>query len=228
MRTIVLHYHLFKNAGTSVDEILKRNFKGTWVTTEFPMAGHNNTALVETWINDTPDAVAFSSHTMVGPLPVIDGVRIVPVMMLRDPIARIRSAYTFERNQVSDSWGAVLAKDKDLAGYVAARLNVKNDRQCRNFQTGRLATLVPGDAPELDRALTAAGQIADRGILGRVETFAEDMMALAKKLASIAPDFDATVVRANRSAKSTSEISADLRAVLVDANRADLQLLDQV
>ncbi len=26
MRTVILHYHFFKNAGTSVDDILIRNF----------------------------------------------------------------------------------------------------------------------------------------------------------------------------------------------------------
>jgi hypothetical protein len=49
-RTIILHYHLFKNAGTSVDAILKRNFGDKWVTSEFPPMGGNNTALVEEWI----------------------------------------------------------------------------------------------------------------------------------------------------------------------------------
>ncbi len=59
-RTIILHYHLFKNAGTSVDAILQRNFPGRWVTREFPIAGENNTALVEDWIRETPDAIAYS------------------------------------------------------------------------------------------------------------------------------------------------------------------------
>ena len=97
MRTVVLHYHLFKNAGTSVDRILQDNFANTWVTEEFPASGGNNTDRVEAWIADTPDAVAFSSHTMMGPLPAVPGVRVIPVMLLRDPVARIRSAYRFER-----------------------------------------------------------------------------------------------------------------------------------
>lgn len=228
MRTIVLHYHLFKNAGTSVDEILKRNFEEAWVTAEFAVAGRDNTAQVEAWIRSNPDAVAFSSHTMVGPLPVVDGVQIIPVVMLRDPISRIRSAYAFERKQVSDSWGAQLAKEHDLEGYVRARLDRKNDRQCRNFQTGRLATLLPGDAPELDRALAAAGQIADTGVLGRVDTFAKDMTVLATKLSAIAPDFDATVVQANASSKAPLEMSSTLQSLLEDANDDDLQLLARI
>ena len=57
-RTIILHYHLFKNAGTSVDAILKRIFGDRWVTREFPAMRGNNTAMVEQWIRNTPEAVA--------------------------------------------------------------------------------------------------------------------------------------------------------------------------
>ena len=90
-RTIILHYHLFKNAGTSLDQILKRNFGSRWVTREFPMAGDDNSAQLAEWIRSEPEAVAFSTHTGIGPVPEVEGVDIVSVMLLRDPVARIRS-----------------------------------------------------------------------------------------------------------------------------------------
>ncbi|MEP4699508.1 MAG: hypothetical protein ABJZ79_00005, partial [Parasphingorhabdus sp.] len=84
-RTILLHYHLFKNAGTSVDHILKANFGDRWVTREFLTNRQDNSAEVAAWIEATPDAVAFSTHTAVGPIPDVPGVRVLSVMMLRDP-----------------------------------------------------------------------------------------------------------------------------------------------
>jgi hypothetical protein len=39
MKTVFLHYHLFKNAGASLDAALKENFSDAdneWVTKEFP------------------------------------------------------------------------------------------------------------------------------------------------------------------------------------------------
>ena len=51
MRTVILHYHLFKNAGTSVDRLLQRNFPDAWATREF--SGRNNTAQVIEWISQT-------------------------------------------------------------------------------------------------------------------------------------------------------------------------------
>ena len=109
-RTVILHYHLFKNAGTSVDQILRRNFGDRWVTREFSTAGADNSAEVADWIRANPHAVAFSTHTALGPPPLIEGVNLITVMLLRDPVARIRSVYRFERKQDADTWGTELAK----------------------------------------------------------------------------------------------------------------------
>ena len=50
-RTIILHYHLFKNAGTSIDSILQENFGEQWITKEFKSV-INNTPEVIQWINE--------------------------------------------------------------------------------------------------------------------------------------------------------------------------------
>jgi hypothetical protein len=227
MRIIILHYHLFKNAGTSLDRILKANFADAWVTAEFPASGGDNTNQVETWIADTPDAVAYSSHTMMGPLPQVDGVRVIPVMLLRDPVARIRSAYQFERQQDADTWGAKLAREHDLKGYVRARLARKNDRQCRNFQTSRLASLMPGGEPEVERAIAAMRMFQKIGVIGRVEYFQAALNALTKRLTPHFPDFHAKAVRANVSAKPDGSQADDetVTALLNEVNQDDLTVL---
>lgn len=224
MRTIILHYHLFKNAGTSLDAILKQNFPDRWVTQEFP--GQNNTAQVIDWIQDSPDAVAFSSHTMMGPLPRIGGVNIVSVMLLRDPIARIRSAYKFERQQENDNFGATLAKHTDLEGYVRVRLSMPHDRQCRNFQTWRLASLVPGPEPELERAIAALEQLS---VVGQVDAFDDTVANLKDALSDSYPAFEASSVHANRtdSALTGGAQGEDTAfdTLLRDSNQDDIDLL---
>jgi len=221
-RTIILHYHLFKNAGTSVDAILKRNFGDKWVTREFPPMGENNTALVEEWIRETPEAVAYSSHTMMGPIPQLEGVRVISFMLLRDPIERIKSAYRFERTQQADSWGAQLAKKHDFEGYVRARLARSGDRQCRNFQIARLASLVPGPGSELERAQRALGSLT---VVGRVEAFDEVMARLAAELADVYPGFRYQAVKANTSSgKEPVEMSEELCAMLKEENAGDLTM----
>ncbi len=222
-RTVLLHYHLFKNAGTSLDQILQRNFPDRWVTREFPPQGGDNSALLADWIRDTPDAVAYSTHTGVGPVPRVEGVRVLTVMMLRDPVARIRSAYRFEVRQKADTWGAQLAKQHDLAGYVEARLARPGDRQCRNFQTNRLAMMQPGPGPERARALAAMRLLT---VIGLVEDFDATLARLRAALLPWFPDFQATAVRANTTtAAPETTLDQQINARLAAVNQDDLAVL---
>jgi len=224
-RYIVLHYHLFKNAGTSLDQMLQAYFKAAWVTAEFPMAGDNNTDAVGAWITAQPEAQAFSSHTMVGPLPHIDGAEIIPLILLRDPLARLVSAYHFERQQQADTWGAQLAKTHDFEGYVRARLEHPNDRQCRNFQVSRLASFCPGDASELDRAKAGLDLLHEQGIIGRVEAFQDFTTALQARLAPVFPRFEATPKHSNTTQKTKPPIPEKLTALLQSENADDIALV---
>lgn len=229
-RTVVLHYHLFKNAGTSVDQILKAYFGPAWVTAEFPTQDNDNTVAVEDWIAGRPEAQVFSSHTMVGPFPQVDGVEIIPVILLRDPVARIVSAYRFEVKQDADTWGAQLAKAHDLEGYVQARLARQNDRQCRNFQVSRLASICPGAASEYTRALNALKLLNAHGVVGRVEQFDAFTAALKARLDPHFADFVPTPIQANKSQSENSNkdlLSDAVLTLLAKANAEDTALLEQ-
>lgn len=224
-RMIILHYHLFKNAGTSVEAVLKRNFADRWVSREFPSNGGNNTDLVEAWIRDTPDAIAFSSHTMLGPIPKIDGVEVTSLMLLRDPVERIRSAYRFERVQQADTWGAQLAKTHDFEGYVSARLARPGDRQCRNFQAFRLASLVPGEGHERDRAIAALSRIT---VVERMEAFDKSMHRLAGAISATYPEFKPDSAWENRSGQVGDEFEPRLLADLTQANSLDYEIIGMI
>jgi len=222
LRTIVLHYHLFKNAGTSVDTILKRSFGDRWITREFPPMGGNNTALVEKWIRETPEGVAYSSHTMMGPIPQLEGVRVISFMLLRDPIERIKSAYRFERTQQADTLGAKLAKKHNFEGWVLARLAVPGDRQCKNFQTSRLAKLVPGEGSELKRAQRALEQLT---VVGLVEKFDKSMERLSALLKDYQMDIAETSAWRNKTDKSSTQPQSEVDMLLSSENQDDCILL---
>lgn len=231
MRNVLLHYHYFKNAGTSIDAILSANFQGKWLTAEFE--GMNNHEAVGQWIAANPEAQAFSSHTAQFPLPEIPGVRVLPIIVLRHPLDRMLSAYSFERKQVSDSFGARLAKRTSFAGYVRTRLDLPNDHQCRNFQSLRLARFIPGPRiSEMDRALDTLMKLP---FVGVVEDFATSAQHMESWLKPIFPAFKAFTARKNVSASEGNtmaerldtmrrELGEALYAELLAANMKDLCL----
>ena len=219
-RTIILHYHLFKNAGTSIDSILQENFGEQWITKEFKSV-INNTPEVIQWINENPQAIAFSSHTMNGPIPKIDGVKIISIAMLRDPVKRIISAYKFERMQNSDSWGAQLAKQLSFEEYVVKRLQEERDTQCRNFQTSRLATLRPGDEPKIQRAIEA---LNDLSVVGIVEDFNKSLKKIASKILEEFPNYEYEIAHSNKSKLFDFELSPALNQLLKECNKSDYRL----
>lgn len=230
-RHVVLHYHLFKNAGTSLDVVLKRNFPGRWATKEFegvePLENHR---MVAEWVKAEPDMTAFSSHTAMGPVPAIAGTRIHPVIFVRNPFDRLRSAYSFEKKQDSRSFGAVLAKQVDFDGYVRGRLDNPGDRFCRNFHCARFASFVRDPkASELECALLALEQI---DLVGVVEQFDATVALLERQLQSAFPKFKAAAAHANRGADTdrtlddrVERMRAELRPEtwesLVESNRDD-------
>lgn len=181
MRTVILHYHLFKNAGTSLDAAFKECVKSEeWVTKEFPGQPNINREQVAQWILDNPQAKVFSSHTAHLPPPNLEGIKVLPVIFLRHPIDRIASAYAFETKQGGDSFGAVLARNTDLSGYIETRLALPHDRQCRNFHMQRLAMMFgeqQGD--EFTRAKKA---LEDLPFVGIVEQFTDSMARLEQWL----------------------------------------------
>ncbi|MGD8177151.1 hypothetical protein [Marinimicrobium sp. ARAG 43.8] len=183
MRKVILHYHLFKNAGTSLDAAFKENFKDDeWVTKEFPANPAKNREEVAQWILDNPQATVFSSHTAQLPPPEFDDIKVLPVIFFRHPIDRIASAYAFETKQGGDSFGAVLARNTDLSGYIETRLALPNDRQCRNFHIQRFAMMYPeSEGSEFERAKRA---IEELPFVGIVERFSDSMAELEEWLRS--------------------------------------------
>lgn len=182
IRTVIFHYHLFKNAGTSLDAAFKENFKGDeWVTKEFSGNPHKNRAEIIQWILDNPQAKCFSSHTALLPPPNVEGIKVLPVIFMRQPIDRILSAYAFEKKQGGDSFGAVLARNTTLAGYIETRLSLHHDRQCRNFHMARFATMFREEkGDEFSRAKMALEHLPFVGI---VEKFSASLKILEEWLA---------------------------------------------
>jgi hypothetical protein len=186
---------------------------------------------------ERPNLLAFSSHTAQLPVPVLEGVSIFPIIFVRHPIDRLRSAYSFERVQNSDTLGARIAKENDFAGYLRELLRLPLNRSARNFQVGRLARNEPAKAAsELVRALRALKALP---FIGLVEAYDRSIERLENLLKPRFPRFQAVVVHKNathaehssledRLAAVEKEIGVELFKTICAANADDLEVYSAV
>jgi len=235
-RRIIVHFHFFKNAGTSVESILRAHFRRRFATYEpggpaetFPAGA------LEPFLEKNPNLAAVSSHTICFPPPARKGWTVFPIVFLRHPLDRVLSMYNFEKNQESDSPGAVLARETGPTGYVTERLRNPGERTLRNYQAWMLAQhLAPaGD----DEALLAAARqvIMELPVVGMVDRFAESIHRFNRWLAPHFPGLDMSPEHRNSSALSSLGVSGrlarlreetgpDLFERLEKENRIDLEL----
>ncbi len=100
MRFVILHYHIFKNAGTTIEEILIKTFPAGFakLDTEDHDALLSNSVLLDL-LNSNPGLQAISSHQLRYPVPQVKDFLFFDVCFLRDPLDRIRSMYDYFREK---------------------------------------------------------------------------------------------------------------------------------
>ncbi len=216
VRDLIIHHHLFKNAGTSIDLALQNAFGPAWTSVEGRGQELTGADLSLIAIHN-PGLRAVSSHTFRPPF-AARGLRLWPIVFLRHPLDRVRSAYTFERQQVSGSEGATLAKQVDFAGYVATRLDWGGDRAIRNFQTNKLGTISPraptDHAAELRHALAC---IAGLPFLGLVEAYDRSVQRFSQALRQGGFEVWFPDARANATATEDGEGELPARVAAAEA-----------
>ena len=103
MRKVILHYHIFKNAGKSIDSLLLNslgNRLAKWDKDQADAIITNDEVVDFVSVNTT--LAAISSHQFVSPIPTSDLVKFFPIVFIRHPIERAFSAY-FGRLNLMDS-----------------------------------------------------------------------------------------------------------------------------
>ncbi len=120
---LLIHYHIFKNAGSSFEWTLEQAFGKNFRRYDGAGAGEVLSSVdIADYVKQARDAKVICSHQATLPPPKIRGRDVITSILLRDPIARIRSIYAFERRQDARSPGALKAKELDFKGYVEWRL----------------------------------------------------------------------------------------------------------
>jgi hypothetical protein len=185
-RPLLIHYHIFKNAGTSFEWSLAQSMGIGFRKLDSPIRGGIVSARdIARFAADNPDAKAISSHQAILFAPKVRGCEVFTSILIRDPIARIGSIYAFERRQEVSTPGALKAKELDFKRYVEWRLSATPAMLC-NYQVyfcGRTkeqgSNWVP-TALTLERAIANLDQV---DAVGTVERY-EEWLALARSILS--------------------------------------------
>jgi hypothetical protein len=238
-RPLLIHYHIFKNAGSSFEWTLKEAFGKFFHSYDSPSPGGIlSPPQVATYVTSNPNAKVIVSHQAVLPCPKIRGYSVISSILIRDPIARIRSIYAFERRQATASPGAQKAKELDFKGYVEWRLSNSPVMFC-NFQVhfcSRTKNSVPDQITterELERAIENLDQI---DLVGTVERYAQWLILAQSVLSHSFPSLQLVVARRNVTGEDRpnghahildhliKELGSDLAERLLECNYLDMRL----
>lgn len=98
MRTIICHYHIYKNSGTSFDALLAENYGDRHLCFDgpFPFFTIDQDQFARV-IDRKTNVVAFSSHQTQLPVPTSLDFHVIPVVFIRHPLLRIQSIYKFKK-----------------------------------------------------------------------------------------------------------------------------------
>jgi len=172
-RFVVVHYHIFKNGGSTVASILERQFGDGFATLHGPADSSTiDAAALAECITNNADISALSSHHLRYPKPEIRNTVVFDCCFLRDPLERLQSCYTYFRKIDSAYHLSRLARQLSPAAFLSQLIDesphLVSNVQVTYLSSGGVFTR-PADQTDLDRASAVLREMALPGLLARFD-----------------------------------------------------------
>ncbi len=237
-RWVLLHYHFFKNAGSTIEHLLHRTFASKFASLHGPdsssVLGGSD---VESFLALHPEVVAVTSHHLRYPKPFIPGVIIFDLCFFRDPLQRLWSMFKFLQRSKPVEELSGLPAPLDARTFFAELLDkhphIINDVQA-NILANRGEYTRPPSEPDLRVALDYLPQVS---ILGVVDLFDKSALAAEYFLQPTFPTLQFHYVRQNADPTGSSGLDVEMQKFreavgstiygeIERLNRLDTELLD--
>lgn len=172
-RFVVAHYHLMKNAGSTIAAILKREFGGGFVDldTDSPN-GVLTPSDLKAHLEANPHIRALTSHQIRLPALESEAVIVFECCFIRHPIDRLASLYAYLQKAGDASPAGALAAARDWRGFLSGLLDQFPHMVC-NPQTTVVANAGrftrPPDGDDCERATEIMRKIAVPGVVNRFD-----------------------------------------------------------
>lgn len=237
-RFVILHFHIFKNAGSTIEYVLHRAFGERCVAIHGQNPDCALTAdTLRDYLNDNPNIAALTSHHVRYPKPVIPYTVIFDICFFRDPLQRFFSYYKHLRRANVQDQLSDLARKLDPSRFFEMLIEdhpeVVNDSQVVTIANAGEYTRPPNRA-DLARAVEIVQAMAFPGV---VDSFDMSLIAAEYFLHPAFPQLQLQYVKKNVGSQNDDETSAsslpEFRAKLgdkvfkkmQDLNRLDYELV---
>jgi hypothetical protein len=240
MRFVLLHYHILKNAGSTVEEILYQNFRDRLLRYDIPNRDEEVTqAHLVSLLEEHPEVSAFSSHQIYYPVPQAPGFLFFPLCFLRDPLDRIRSIYDYFRDKPSEGDPISELAARVGLGEFTGHLVREYPWMVNDVQVNMLSNGLVNDQPKgLEDLERATERMLATSFLGVVDCFNKSLIAGQHSLRTIFPNLDCGQAPVNVSGGMGSSVAARIEkfraacdtstwSELVRMNQMDQELLNR-
>jgi len=177
-RFVVVHYHIFKNGGSTIESILEREFPGRFATLHGVSAdGTLGDEDLVSFLADYPNIAAVSSHHLRYPLPELRDTGLFDWCFLRHPFVRLQSMYSYLRKIGAAEPLSQLAANQNVREFLRYLIDyfphlASNVQVGQLANSGRFTRLVGRD--DVQRAAEVVRRMAIPGI---VEAFDESLVS---------------------------------------------------
>ena len=241
MRNILLHVHIFKNAGSSFDDALNHFFKDAFVDhREDEALRKGKMDYLTEYLDKHPNIEAFSSHSIYFMPENTEKYHFHPVYFLRHPIDRIRSVYSFEKKQLpATTKGSIKAKELSFEEYVAWYMQDDAPATIRNVQTIFLSGRGAAPSQMNEKFTVALENLKQTQCIGVVDRYDESMVVFEEYLKGYFSDIDLSYIRRNVTDKNLEvtveekakrlleQFDTPLQNLIREKNALDFKLYDE-
>ena len=239
-KSVIIHFHFFKNAGSTIDWILKRNFSEKART--FDKKDPDDMIFGNELLNYLqlyPETKSVSSHHLRFPLPLSEQYRFLSVFFIRNPIDRVFSVYEHLKRSHETHYLAEKASHLNIKEFLTWYLQSFENSTLQNavIANGHVSFLqsyrcVKSNTVDYQRAVEI---IRNCQVLGLVDRMDESLVLGEQTLKLYFKDIDLSYIKQNVSAQRSgtleerledaqSEIGISLMNKLISINEHDLKL----
>jgi len=195
-KPICLHFHIFKNAGTTIDSILEKNFSkdAVRIDTEKPSEIIPMDIILD-YLKKNPEIKSISSHQIRFPIPTNSVFNFIPMLFIRHPLDRIFSIYSYQKNRKDPrNEAARKARITTPKEFIEWSLGAKKNMVMKNFQVMFLSKNdVSVEVEDFDFKL-AVNRMKLSIILGVVDRLNESLVMAEEVLSHYFPNIDLSYV----------------------------------